>query len=143
MRLAIAPAFRQQRQGAGDQPQAQLARRGLQPGQQGPLAGGLGLAEQRQIAAAHGGEVFRQHGQLRAALSGLFEQCPCPRQIGGHVGLTDHLDDCHRAHRYLLLRNAFILTRMGSACAARRLAEQADLRILPGAIDPVFDAGHP
>ena len=92
MWLGTGLAVRRQGNGAGDYPQAQVAGGLLQPGQDRPLVFGLGTAERRQVAAAHGGEVFRQHGKARTGLGGLLQQAAGGGQVGQDIVLADHLD---------------------------------------------------
>ena len=52
----------------------------------------LGAAEARQIIAAHGSEVFRQHRQTRTGLRRLFEQLPRLGQVVRDLGPGGHLN---------------------------------------------------
>ena len=92
-RLGSGPVIRWQRQGTGNDPQAQLARRSAQPGQDRAVALRLQPPQSGQVGMPHGGEVLGQHRQSRTLGGGLLQQTARTAQVGRHIGAADHLDN--------------------------------------------------
>ncbi|MNO88746.1 hypothetical protein D3C76_802090 [compost metagenome] len=123
--LGLHLPFRRQRNGPGDDPQAELAGRAFQPWQDRSRAQRLGLAELGQIAPAHGGEVLRQHRQPRTGVGGLLQEATGIGEIGQDIVLADHLDHCD-GHEGLRHHQGLLTFRSEPRCCAKWRATRRD-----------------
>ena len=87
-----------QRQGSGDDPEAELARQAGERVLDRPVAFLLGDGELVRLGVAHEGEILRQRRDVRAALAALAQQRAHGREVAANVGTGNHLQGGDSGH---------------------------------------------